>query len=1191
MPQHFHRIENALKRANEFIDVDKKLEALEILCDVLRSRKHRIWQKTHHDIMVKYLELCVELRKSYVAKEGIYQYKIICQQTQIKSFEDIVRIYLQLAEEKAEAAKNEAQAATLDVDDLDNAQTPENILLSAVSSEDTQDRTDRVVLLPWVKFLWESYRQCLDLLKNNARTEKLYHDIAHKAFQFCIKFNRKTEFRKLCDNLHAHLDILKKQQQQLLQTPPSAHTLQNIINLTNPESQAFHLETRLLQLDCAITMELWQEAYKATDDIRKFNLMNLSKKPLKPQLMASYYHKLALVFLKANCPLFHAAALFKHFTLTREMKKTIKEDELQKMASKVVASILSMPIPPTRPEIDKLVDTEENVVENHQRNLASLLGLNTAIPSRASLIADLRKTGVLSFAYDELQQLYNILEVEFHPLQLCKKVEVIIKFMDESEACPDLKLYTSSLKDVAIVRLLKEIAQVYQSIEYSRLLELCPFVDPIYLEKMIVDAARRNDLQVRINHRTKSLLFGTESAFKSEEVIEGPHLQSMPSSQMRQQLVTMYSTLQKARSLIDSDRTRAQREDLRRTIMVAYERVKHNEHAQILERQNYIEARKEELEQIGQQREEDERKALNDKNKLIRKQEEERMKRESDERAARDKAKKEQDVRRQMVRDTIDQMKKTEVGAKLFETLGEEDLEDMKVDEIKIKQFEQLEKERRELIAKQDKIQRKMDHLERAKRLEEIPLLQAQYEQEKIRDRELFEQAEVERVKTIVAERELALTHRDRLLRMRDEATKFANKIKEARSAEYEQRLAKWQDMIAIEKANRMQKRRNDRKEKRRREYESEKKRKDQERAEKEKRERMEELKRIRDKENAEMDAMSAKQKEREMEIERKQREKDEALYQNRGGDREAAQEEPRWRGGGPKKVEEAEPEGPWRKGGGRDIPAKAAAADFDRPSAGAWRPKRDEAAPRHDERPPYDDQSSRDNRPPRDERDRREPVRDGGNRYEERPRGGGRFEDGRNDGPGNWRGGEKKQPVAERSNREEGPRGYSRPERGPWDREGDQDGPRDRPRRDFGNDGRSGNRPTGGRFADDRDAPRDGKGYNDGPRGGGPPRRDDQADNPRGGRFDDERGPRRNDYEDRGGPRRNDTDDRGGPRRNDDNGDWRREKPRGDREPPQREGAYKGPSREGPSRGPRDDRRQQDPESHDDGWTTVKSK
>ena len=55
-----------------------------------------------------------------------------------------------------------------------------SLLLKAVSGEDLQDRTDRAILTPWVKFLWESYRQCLDLLRNNSRVERLYQDIAQQ---------------------------------------------------------------------------------------------------------------------------------------------------------------------------------------------------------------------------------------------------------------------------------------------------------------------------------------------------------------------------------------------------------------------------------------------------------------------------------------------------------------------------------------------------------------------------------------------------------------------------------------------------------------------------------------------------------------------------------------------------------------------------------------------------------------------------------------------------------------------------------------------------------------------------------------------------------------------------------------------------------------------------------------------------
>lgn len=207
MPVYFQRPENALKRANEFIEVGKKEPALDTLYDVIKSKKHSTWQnKIHEPILFKYLELCIDLKRSHVAKEGLYQYKLICQQVNIASLEDVIRYFLKLAEDRAETARQESREQVPTVDDLDQLQTPESILLSFVSGEDTQDRTDRVMLTPWVKFLWEAYRNVLELLRNNARVEKLYHDTAQQAFKFCLKYSRRTEFRKLCDNLRNHLN-------------------------------------------------------------------------------------------------------------------------------------------------------------------------------------------------------------------------------------------------------------------------------------------------------------------------------------------------------------------------------------------------------------------------------------------------------------------------------------------------------------------------------------------------------------------------------------------------------------------------------------------------------------------------------------------------------------------------------------------------------------------------------------------------------------------------------------------------------------------------------------------------------------------------------------------------------------------------------------------------------------------------
>lgn len=110
----------------EFISVGKKESALEVLNDVIRSKKHRTWTLTHEDIMRLFTRLCVDLQRSAFAKDGLYQYRNICRDTSMNSFEKVVKSFLALAEEKASAAREESEHAALqEVDDLDHMQLPE----------------------------------------------------------------------------------------------------------------------------------------------------------------------------------------------------------------------------------------------------------------------------------------------------------------------------------------------------------------------------------------------------------------------------------------------------------------------------------------------------------------------------------------------------------------------------------------------------------------------------------------------------------------------------------------------------------------------------------------------------------------------------------------------------------------------------------------------------------------------------------------------------------------------------------------------------------------------------------------------------------------------------------------------------------------------------------------------------------
>ena len=107
-----------------------------MLNDIIRSKKHRQWSKAHEEIMTLFMGLCVDLQRSAFAKDGLYQYRNICKEaTTLSSFKNVVEYFLGLAAEKAKDAKEKSmqvtlkeksdQAALLDVEDLDNVQTPE----------------------------------------------------------------------------------------------------------------------------------------------------------------------------------------------------------------------------------------------------------------------------------------------------------------------------------------------------------------------------------------------------------------------------------------------------------------------------------------------------------------------------------------------------------------------------------------------------------------------------------------------------------------------------------------------------------------------------------------------------------------------------------------------------------------------------------------------------------------------------------------------------------------------------------------------------------------------------------------------------------------------------------------------------------------------------------------------------------
>lgn len=770
----------------------------------------------------------------------------------------MIRKFIQLSEEKVQEAQAKADQITLDgLDDLEATETPESILLSTVSGEQNKDRTDRAVVTPWLKFLWEAYRTVLDILRNNARLEALYQTTAHQAFQFCLKYTRKTEFRRLCDLLRNHLQNIAKYAHQ----PHS-------INLNEPESLQRHLDTRFQQLNGAAELELWQEAFRSVEDIH--NLMTMSKKMPKPFMMANYYEKLTKIFMVSDNYLFHAAAWNKYYTLVKTQNKSVTDEEQTRMASLALLSALAIPVISSK---DSSYEVDES--KNKSNRLAALLGLSRS-PNRAGLLKEALSKNILKHVRPELRELYNILEVQFHPLSICKKIEPIMTRLAQE---PELAKYVKPLHQVILTRLFQQLSQVYTTVKLDFVIELASFAAPFNydsatIEKFIMQGCKKGELSIRIDHATQSLTFETDLfATENKNVTDGPVLQSLPSDLMRSQLTRLATCLNTTVTMISPEIVEAKKEAKKAAFMKALVGMK-EEHKAALERKAIIERKKELIETMLARKEKEEarEKALRlqaEQEALKVRLAEERRKREEDRIRA------EQDAIRKTESLKLAESLKNKAGVEL----NDEDLENLDKDKLVAIQIKQLEKEKSEMATRTKAIGKRLDHVERAMRLEERPLLAKDYERQQKADR-VYHEAGIKAHREASASKHAAeLLLKKRMAKILDDYKKVRSDMEEKREEEFAQKREAARAKIEEEKARRVQLFRERKAENEARQAREEKERIEQEAeaarraVEEEKRKAEREAQAAKEKEEyeakrAQLDAMAARQREREAEIE-----------------------------------------------------------------------------------------------------------------------------------------------------------------------------------------------------------------------------------------------------------------------------------------------------------------------------------
>ncbi|KAJ7186707.1 hypothetical protein C8R46DRAFT_278235 [Mycena filopes] len=783
----FSKPETVLKQAEGLVSVGQTHAALQSLTEMFSSKRFRSTPLASLEpIMHRFVELCVDMRKGRTAKEGLMQYKNIAQNTSVQSIEAVITRFVYLADQKVrEAQEKAAVKVAVDVDDLEASETPESILLGAVSGDQSKDRTDRALVTPWLKFLWESYRTSLETLKNNARLEVIYQTIAQQAFKFCLKHNRKVEFRRLCETLRLHLSNVAKYSHQ----PHS-------INLADPDTLQHHLDTRFAQLSAAVELELWQEAFRSVEDVH--NLLTMAKKAPRPSMMANYYEKLTKIFLMSGNALYHAAAWGRYNAVSATIPagKDKDPEDTARLAGQVLVSALAVPV--------GLSSSQE---EPAKARLTALLGLPRP-PTRASLLADALARDVLRRAPPAITRLYNVLEVSFDPLTLCSEVAPILRELAGSE---DYKAYVPLLQRAVLSRLLSQLAQVYASVRISFIMELVaplreaaapaptepvegetgaekteetPKVDikgafdPEQVESYIMGCARRGELAVRVDHADGSIAFvddpfgdaldeppiasSSKHDFSSVAEKKGAEAAVQPSiaELVRTRLGSVARCLHNSLEVISPPPPTSDEDG--HAHFAALLPAIHAERKALQLRRALVARRRELLSELSVRKEKEE---------ALKRAEASRREKEEDARRAKEDARKRElerihKIQVDMKQQDAERYKAALVEKGILKPGDHEKIASLDTEGIIGLQVAQLEKEKKELNERLRIVAKRVDHMERAYRKEERPLLAHDYAQQQTVDRETFAGVQAARKEAARRAHEEDLETKQRLARM-----------------------------------------------------------------------------------------------------------------------------------------------------------------------------------------------------------------------------------------------------------------------------------------------------------------------------------------------------------------------------------------------------------------------------------------
>merc|ERR1712226_261576 len=326
-------------------------------------------------------------------------------------------------------------------------------------------------------------------------------------------------------------DTFKKDLRNLTENQGNKTKRDNMVALTYPvgtsepnkvqqilNSQEIHTEIRYKYLQACIQLKLWQSAHNTIDDIS--NLKTYTRRinksyPNTSKFQSKFLKQMSIVFAKSGHHLFHAATLQRIFILTRDMKAIVSDKQkqaLKKLAAQTLVATLAIPLTEKQPGLARLIF--DFPPQNNERFLKWCRILNyEGMPSRDKLTNDIQYKGVIQYVPDKLKALFKNLESEFNPLRLSNKVDECFRWLvdeERNEFNEILLPYKENLQHVTASRVIRQVSEIYETIDFERLHNLVPFYNKFQLEQHILDDCRSGKLRAKFNQQNNSVNFGSK---------------------------------------------------------------------------------------------------------------------------------------------------------------------------------------------------------------------------------------------------------------------------------------------------------------------------------------------------------------------------------------------------------------------------------------------------------------------------------------------------------------------------------------------------------------------------------------------------------------------------------------------------------------------------------------------------------